>query len=190
MPPDDEFVPLSAYDGAFDVGEPNFAALADDPAPAPAAVQPPASVDDTPLPPAVPLAPLGYDGDWPTLAASLSLSGIAYQLAFHSELVACDGDELTLRVPVPQYADAAHAGKLKAALEVALGKPVRVAVSVGPARRTAAAVEAARRAQQQQQAEREINADPFVQTLIREFGATIVPGSIRPLSADHRASAA
>ncbi|WP_338910620.1 DNA polymerase III subunit gamma/tau [Mycetohabitans rhizoxinica] len=190
MPPDDEFVPLSAYDGAFDVGEPNFAALADDPAPVPAAVQPPASVDDTPLPPAVPLAPLGYDGDWPTLAASLSLSGIAYQLAFHSELVACDGDELTLRVPVPQYADAAHAGKLKAALDAALGKPVCVTVSVGPARRTAAAVEAARRAQQQQQAEREINADPFVQTLIREFGATIVPGSIRPLGADHRASAA
>ncbi|MCG1042182.1 DNA polymerase III subunit gamma/tau [Mycetohabitans sp. B8] len=190
-PPDDEFVPLSAYDSAFEVGEPNFAALADDTAPdVPAAVQPPAPVDDTPLPPAVSLAPLGYDSDWPTLAASLSLSGIAYQLAFHSELMACDGDELTLCVPVPQYADAAHAGKLKAALEAALGRSVRVAVSVGPARRTAAAVEAARRARQQQQAEREINADPFVQTLIREFGATIVPGSIRPLGADHRASAA
>ncbi|MCG1039116.1 MULTISPECIES: DNA polymerase III subunit gamma/tau [Burkholderiaceae] len=190
-PPDDEFVPLSAYDGAFDVGEPSFAALADDSAPdVPAAVQPPAPVDDTPLPPAVSLAPLGYDGEWPTLAASLSLRGIAYQLAFHSELMACDGDELTLRVPVPQYADAAHAGKLKAALEAALGRLVRVTVSVGPARRTAAAVEAARRAQQQQQAEREINADPFVQTLIREFGATIVPGSIRPLGVDHRASSA
>ena len=191
VPPDDEFVPLSAYDGAFDVGEPSFAALADDSAPdVPAAVQPPAPVDDTPLPPAVSLAPLGYDGDWPTLAASLSLRGIAYQLAFHSELMACDGDELTLCVPVPQYADAAHAGKLKAALEAALGRLVRVTVSVGPARRTAAAVEAARRAQQQQQAEREINADPFVQTLIREFGATIVPGSIRPLGVDHRASSA
>jgi DNA polymerase-3 subunit gamma/tau len=26
-----------------------------------------------------------------------------------------------------------------------------------------------------------LHEDPFVQTLMREFGATIVPGSVRPL---------
>ncbi|KAG0162571.1 hypothetical protein DFQ30_001711, partial [Apophysomyces sp. BC1015] len=168
MPPDDapdnECVPLSAYDGALDVGEPDFSASAASAAgpvsDASTAAQPLAPVDDAPLPPAVSLAPLGYDNDWPTLAASLSLTGIAYQLAFHSELIACEGDQLTLRVPVPQYADAAHAGKLEAALDAALGRTVQVAVSVGPARRTAAAMEAVRRAQQQRQAEREIDADP------------------------------
>ena len=40
------------------------------------------------------------------------------------------------------------------------------------------------RAQRQQEAEREIGADPFVQSLIREFGASIVPGSIRPITPD------
>lgn len=190
MPPDDGFMPLSAYDGALNMEAPNFAAPAAPDAGPAADTLAAAPVDDVPLPPAVSLASLGYTHDWPTLAASLSLTGIAYQLAFHSELTACEGEQLTLCVPVPQYADPAHAGKLKAALDAALGRPVQVVVSVGPARRTAAAVDAARRAQQQRQAEREIHADPFVQSLIRELGATIVPGSIRPLGADHRASAA
>ena len=65
-----------------------------------------------------------------------------------------------------------------------LGQTVEVLVEVGPARRTAAAHDAAMRAQRQQQAEREIGADPFVQSLIREFGASIVPGSVRPITPD------
>ena len=65
-----------------------------------------------------------------------------------------------------------------------LAKNVDVLVEVGPARRTAAAHDAATRAQRQQEAEREIGADPFVQSLIREFGASIVPGSIRPITPD------
>ncbi|MBE0629188.1 MAG: DNA polymerase III subunit gamma/tau, partial [Burkholderia vietnamiensis] len=59
----------------------------------------------------------------------------------------------------------------------ALGKPVEVLVEVGPARRTAAALDAAARA-----AEQEIHGDPFVQQLMREFGARIVDGSVRPLA--------
>ena len=194
MPPDDAYLPLSAYDASFEPSEQDFAR---DMPPAfessrarGASAAAAAAVDTTPLPPAVSLAPLGYGEDWPTLAASLPLTGIAYQLAFNSELTACEGDELTLRVPVPQYADAAQVAKLKAALDAKLGTPVRLSVSVGPARRTAAAAEAAARARRQQEAEREIEADPFVRTLIREFDATIVPGSIRPLSTGNGACAA
>jgi DNA polymerase-3 subunit gamma/tau len=87
-------------------------------------------------------------------------------------------------VPVPQYAEASQVAKLKAALADKLGQNVDVLVEVGPARRTAAAHDAAMRAQRQQEAEREIGADPFVQSLIREFGASIVPGSIRPITQD------
>jgi DNA polymerase-3 subunit gamma/tau len=59
-----------------------------------------------------------------------------------------------------------------------------VQVEVGAARRTAAALDAAARAQRQQDAEREIRQDPFVQSLIRDFGASIVPDSIRPIAPD------
>ena len=135
------------------------------------------------------LDPLGYAGDWPALAAELSLKGVAHQLAFNSELTMLEGETLKLAVPVPQYADSAQVAKLKAALEERLGKPVDVRVEVGPARRTAAAIEAAARAQRQREAEREIDSDPFVRSLIRDFGASIVPGSIRPILPDTGAAA-
>jgi DNA polymerase-3 subunit gamma/tau len=141
-----------------------------------------APTDTVPLPPAVSLAPLGFDQDWPALAASLTLTGVAYQLAFNSELTACEGRQLSLRVPLPQYAEAAQVARLKDALHARLGHPVELKVEIGAARRTAAALEAAARRLRQQEAEREIRQAPFVQSLIRDFDATIVPDSIRPLS--------
>ncbi|SAK86921.1 DNA polymerase III subunit gamma/tau [Caballeronia ptereochthonis] len=173
-PPDDGFVP------AFDSGpdDMRFAGGESSARPAP---QP--KIDTTPLPPAVPLDALGVEGEWPALAVDLPLKGVAYQLAFNSELTACDGNSITLAVPVQMYAESSHVAKLKAALAEKLGRAVEVNVNVGPARRTAAALDAAERAQRQQEAEQEIKQDPFVQSLIRDFGASIVQGSIRPISA-------
>ncbi|RKF33580.1 DNA polymerase III subunit gamma/tau [Paraburkholderia fungorum] len=189
MPPD-EYMPLTAADeGYYGLPDDNYVPVFDSgpddvrvsaaPAPTPAPV-----VDKRPLPPAVPLDPLGFQGDWPALAVDLPLKGISYQLAFNSELMALEGNTLKLNVPVPQYAEASQVAKLKTALADKLGQNVEVLVEVGPARRTAAAHDAAMRAQRQQEAEREIGADPFVQSLIREFGASIVPGSIRPITPD------
>ncbi|WP_186096222.1 DNA polymerase III subunit gamma/tau [Burkholderia gladioli] len=168
-PPDDGYIPV------FDSG-PDDVRVAPQPAPAP--------VDTRPLPPAVPLDAIGYQGEWPQLAASLPLKGVAYQLAFNSELTSLEGGALKLAVPVPQYADAAQVAKLKTALAEALGKPVELSVEVGPARRTAAALDAVERAKRQREAEQEIGADPFVQQLIRDFGARIVEGSVKPVAAD------
>ncbi|WP_281665107.1 DNA polymerase III subunit gamma/tau [Paraburkholderia fungorum] len=189
MPPD-EYMPLTAADeGYYGLPDDNYVPVFDSgpddvrvnaaPAPTPAP-----AVDRRPLPPAVPLDPLGFQGDWPALAVDLPLKGISYQLAFNSELMALEGNTLKLNVPVPQYAEASQVAKLKAALADKLGQNVDVLVEVGPARRTAAAHDAAMRAQRQQEAEREIGADPFVQSLIREFGASIVPGSVRPITQD------
>ncbi|MBM2771924.1 DNA polymerase III subunit gamma/tau [Burkholderia territorii] len=186
--PPDEYVPLSAdemFGGAADDGfVPVFDSGPDDVriAPKPAEARPSAPVDTRPLPPAIALDPVGFDGEWPALAARLPLKGVAYQLAFNSELTAVDATTLKLSVPVPQYADAAQVAKLKAALADALGKPVEVAVEVGPARRTAAALDAAARAARQREAEQDIHGDPFVQQLVRDFGARIVEGSVRPLA--------
>ncbi|MDN7927956.1 DNA polymerase III subunit gamma/tau C-terminal domain-containing protein, partial [Burkholderia vietnamiensis] len=186
--PPDEYVPLSAdemFGAAADDGfVPVFDSGPDDLriAPKPAEARPLAPVDARPLPPAIALDAIGFDGEWPALAARLPLKGVAYQLAFNSELTAVDATTLKLSVPVPQYADAAQVTKLKAALADALGKPVEVLVEVGPARRTAAALDAAARAARQREAEQEIHGDPFVQQLMREFGARIVDGSVRPLA--------
>ncbi|MFM0505544.1 DNA polymerase III subunit gamma/tau [Paraburkholderia caffeinilytica] len=189
MPPD-EYMPLTAADeGYYGLPDDNYVPVfdsgPDDVRVNAAPASPPAPVvDKRPLPPAVPLDPLGFQGDWPALAVDLPLKGISYQLAFNSELMALEGSTLKLNVPVPQYAEASQVAKLKTALAEKLGQHVDVLVEVGPARRTAAAHDAAMRAQRQQEAEREIGADPFVQSLIREFGASIVPGSIRPITQD------
>ncbi|MBL3964856.1 MULTISPECIES: DNA polymerase III subunit gamma/tau [Burkholderia] len=186
IPPDD-YVPLSAdemFGGSDDGFVPVFDSGPDDVrvTPKPADARPAAPIDTRPLPPAIALDPIGFDGEWPALAARLPLKGVAYQLAFNSELTAVDASTLKLSVPVPQYADAAQVTKLKAALVDALGKPVEVTVEVGPARRTAAALDAAARAARQREAEQEIHGDPFVQQLVRDFGARIVEGSVRPLA--------
>ncbi|WP_144153742.1 DNA polymerase III subunit gamma/tau [Paraburkholderia sp. BCC1885] len=186
MPPDD-FVPLSAEDDYFGPPDDGYMPVFDagpDDVRVPSATPVAAPVDTRPLPPAVPLDAIGFEGDWPALAVGLPLKGISYQLAFNSELMALDGATLKLNVPVPQYAEASQVAKLKAALAERLGKTVEVLVEVGPARRTAAAFDAAARAQRQKEAEREIGSDPFVQSLIREFGASIVPGSIKPIAPD------
>ncbi len=170
-PPDDNFVPV--FDSGPDdmlVGRSQAAA----PAPAPV-------VDIRTLPPAVPLDAIGFDGDWPALAVTLPLKGISYQLAFNSELMAVNGKTLKLNVAVQLYTEPAQIAKLKAALAERLGSEIDVQVEVGPVKRTAAVLDSIERGKRQQEAEREIGADPFVQSLIREFGASIVPGSVRPL---------
>jgi DNA polymerase-3 subunit gamma/tau len=200
IPPDD-YLPAGAEDAYFappDDHDDRFMPVFDSepgyPAPRePKPVSPgPAAtpvIDVSQLPPGIALDAIGFAGEWPALAVGLALKGISYQLAFNSELTALDGTTLKLSVPVPQYAEATQVAKLKAALAERLGKPVEVQVEVGPARRTAAALDAAARAQRQRDAEREIGAAPFVQQLIREFGASIVPGSIRPIMPDAGMSA-
>ncbi|MDO3575569.1 DNA polymerase III subunit gamma/tau C-terminal domain-containing protein, partial [Ralstonia pseudosolanacearum] len=121
-----------------------------------------------------------FDGDWPTLAARLPLRGLAQQLAHQSELVAVEGATVRLRVPLPALTEASVLERLEAALTEHFGTPVRVVCDIGAVRATAAAVDAEQRAQRQRDAEDAIAADPFVQALVRDFAATVVPGSIQP----------
>uniref|UniRef100_UPI0023DDCD94 DNA polymerase III subunit gamma/tau C-terminal domain-containing protein n=1 Tax=Trinickia diaoshuihuensis TaxID=2292265 RepID=UPI0023DDCD94 len=198
MPPLDDYPPPSSEDDYFagppdDGYVPVFGAGPDDVRldarfDSPVVPSTPA-VDLSKLPPPIALDAVGFSGDWPALAGSLGLTGVAHQLAFNSELTELEGQTLVLSVPVPQYADAAQVAKLKAALTEKLGTALDVRVTVGPARRTAAVLDAAARAERQREAEREIGADPFVQSLIREFGASIVPGSVKPVSSDPEAGA-
>lgn len=121
-----------------------------------------------------------FDGNWPALAASLPIRGLAQQLAYQSELAAVEGATMRLRVPLPPLTDANVVERLEAALTEHFGTPVRVACDIGPARATAAAVDAEQRAERQRNAEDAIATNPFVQALVRDFAAQVVPGSIQP----------
>ncbi len=129
--------------------------------------------------------PSAHAIDWPALMRTLPLRGVPQQLAMQSELLAYDDttDAVTikLRVPVDTLLSAGSADKLAAALEQYYRKPVRLATEIGAVNCTAHAADVAEQAERQRQAELTLQEDPFVQSLMREFGATIVPGSIRPV---------
>jgi len=149
------------------------------------AAPPPAAVEPEPAPPPTPVPALNWDGDWPVLAASLPVRGVVHQLAQQSELTGCAQEGNTflfrLRVPIETLCTAASIEKLSGALQERFGKPVRVQTDIGAVRQTANAKATAEREARQQQAEQTMHSDPFIQTLMREFGATIVPGSIKPV---------
>ena len=147
---------------------------------------PPAPVPEPePARPPVAVPELGWDGDWPTLASALPVRGVVHQLAQQSELLDCVQEGNTflfkLRVPIETLCSAASLEKLTAALQERFGRPARVQTEIGAARQTANARAVAEREARQQQAEQTMHSDPFIQTLMREFGATIVPGSIKPV---------
>lgn len=132
-----------------------------------------------------PVAALNWDGNWPLLAAALPVRGVAQQLAQQSELVRCDVSDhhplFHLRVAVETLLSAGSVDKLAAALTERFGRNVRVTTEIGAALQTANAVALADKDRRQRQAEESMKNDPFVQTLMREFRATIVPGSIKPI---------
>ncbi|MGE5623172.1 MAG: DNA polymerase III subunit gamma/tau C-terminal domain-containing protein, partial [Bacillota bacterium] len=132
-----------------------------------------------------PVPELNWDGNWPALAAALPLRGVVQQLAQQSELLKCDvqgdGAQFLLRIPLETLRSAGSVEKLTAALTEHFGKPVRVETEIGAVEHTANAVAVAEREARQRQAEEDMQRDPFVLALMREFGATIVPGSIRPV---------
>ena len=114
------------------------------------------------------------------MSAAETINALVRELGLQSQLVARDTDTWMLRVERESLNSATSRERLQKALETA-GYPVRLTVEVGrvqdsPAKRNAAAA-----AQRQAGAEAIILNDPYVQTLMRDFGAKIVPGSIKPL---------
>lgn len=129
---------------------------------------------------------LEWDGNWPRMSASLSLRGVAQQLAQQSELISCEVSPnlitLRLRVPLETLLASGSAEKLAASLSENFTLPVKLTTEIGAVQRTASAAAIVERAGRQDAAEVSIKSDQIVQGLIRVFGATIIPGSVKPVN--------
>jgi DNA polymerase-3 subunit gamma/tau len=120
-----------------------------------------------------------FDGDW--FGLTRRFSGAVKQLASLCELTAHGRGQLSLRLPE------AHKGlldgfgdKLRAAIRDQLGSDWRVDIALGQTQGDSPAEVTARaKAARQSEAEAAIYDDPFVQTMMREGGATIL--DIQPL---------
>jgi DNA polymerase III subunit gamma/tau len=135
-----------------------------------------------------PVPAIEWDGNWPGLAATLALRGVSQQLALQTELIECasDGHQSTfrLRAPIDTLRASGNTEKLTAALQERFPNTrVAVEVEIGPVWYTASAEQQAYRELRMQEAEQTVAADPFVQEMGRQFGAFVVPGSVRPPSA-------
>ncbi|MGC1172383.1 DNA polymerase III subunit gamma/tau [Polaromonas sp.] len=168
-----------------DAFPPAVQAPAAEPAPAALPVAAPA-----PLAAPVPAAGVSPLGDaWTALVnrmvAAEMIGALARELALQSELRSQTEGVWTLRVERESLNQPAAREKLQLALQTALqdsDQTPRLAVELGPvgdspARRNAAAAQ-----ERQRQAEETIHNDPFVQDMMRDWGAKIVPGSIKPLA--------
>lgn len=120
---------------------------------------------------------------WVTLVASLPATGVASELARQSEWVGVKDNEIHLRVGIRMFADSAGQARLCTLLSEHFGTVVRLKVEYGQTGDdTAHAVEQAELAARQRDAEAAVDVDPLVQALVTDFGARVIPGSIRPLS--------
>ncbi len=114
------------------------------------------------------------------LVKAEAVVALVRELALQSQLLARDAQHWMLRLERESLNSPTSRQRLSAALE-AVGHKVALSFEVGrvtdsPAKRMAFAA-----AQKQQAAEQVIYEDPWVQEMMRDFGAKIVPGSIQPL---------
>ena len=146
--------------------------------------------------PAVPGAPaaadapaiastLDFDGDWPSLVARLHAQGAVRQLLAQSELKGVQGQVFQVQVPIRHLAEPSLVERARELLADHFGAGVQLQVTVGQTGgQTAAARASEQQARRQAESEEAIKADPFVRTLLEEFGATILPDSIKPLDGE------
>ena len=110
-----------------------------------------------------------------------AINALVRELALQSQLIARDTDQWHLRIESESLNQGVARERLQAALHEA-GHAVKLVVEIGkvsdsPAQRNAAAL-----AEKQKAAEELIHSDPLVQAMVQDFGAKIVPGSIKLIS--------
>ena len=114
------------------------------------------------------------------LIAAEAITALVRELALQSQLVGREDGHWRLRVERESLNQPTARERLRAALEAA-GHAQALTVEVGPVSDTPARRNAAAAAERQRQAEAIVLNDPQVQALMRDYGARIVPGSIKPL---------
>ncbi|QCB45642.1 DNA polymerase III subunit gamma/tau [Hydrogenophaga sp. PAMC20947] len=110
-----------------------------------------------------------------------AITALVRELGLQSQLVARDGDRWLLRVEHESLRQSNSAERLGQALS-SLDHQVKLIIEIGTVRDTAAMRLAAEAARKQVLAEERIRSDPFVQTMMRDFGGKIVPGTLKATS--------
>jgi DNA polymerase-3 subunit gamma/tau len=130
------------------------------------------------------VAPVAFDGDWSTLIRQAGLGGPAGELARNSALIGIENGVVRLSTK-DGHGDLA-APSLIATIQEKIGAVLGQSVKIkfekaASTMETPADVSERERSARQKSAEASIDADSFVQAAIRDFGAHVVPGSVKPV---------
>lgn len=137
-----------------------------------------------------PISPTTLGNTWSDLVGKLvaaeAIGAMVRELALQSELVSQDGSSWTLRVERQSLKQSAACEKLQLALQTltSADPAVKLMVEVGPISDSPARRNLEAQQQQQRQAEDIIHNDPFVQSMMRDWGAKIGPISVGLLDSD------
>jgi DNA polymerase-3 subunit gamma/tau len=115
------------------------------------------------------------------LVASEAVTALVRELALQSQLIARDTDQWHLRIDSESLNQGTARERLQAALNAA-GFAVKLVVEIGKVTDSPAQRNTADLAEKQKAAEDLIHSDPMVQAMVENFGAKIVPGTIKLIS--------
>ncbi len=122
---------------------------------------------------------------WASLVAQLiakdAIKSIVRELALQSQLQSQQGLDWTLRVESASLTNAAVVDKLQAAINAhrSTDEAVRLTTEMGPVEDTPVRRNQAAAQARQQYAEALIHSDPLVRDMVQNWGAKVVPGSIK-----------
>lgn len=123
-----------------------------------------------------------FNGNWRGLVDALKL-GLARTLAQNCELESFDENNINLTVPDLQkhLLEPNYQEKLSAAINQHFGRKIKLSLKIGGTGNTPAKQIFEEKAAVQSEAESAIQQDDFVQALMKDFGANIIPSSIKPV---------
>ncbi|PWB33122.1 DNA polymerase III subunit gamma/tau [Pseudomonas sp. SDI] len=141
-------------------------------------------VEPEPEPAAQPATGLALQ--WLELFPQLPISGMTGNIAANCTLMAMDGDHWLLHLDPAHSAlfNTTQQRRLNDALNQHFGRTLTLAIElIRPEQETPAQAAARKRANRQRDAEASIENDPFIQQMIKQFGATVRHDSIEPVEA-------
>ena len=166
------------------VPKPQQPVAEEQPAPAPITSKPSPNLSKPPSVPAATLAKTTEGDFWNQLVREMveaqAINALVRELALQSQLMARDDKQWSLQVDKDSLNTPSNRERLQAAL-AQFGHDVQLSVATGPVLDSTAKRLTQENAERQARAEAIILQDPFVQSLMRDFDAKIVPGSIKPV---------
>ena len=140
------------------------------------------AVEPEPEPAAMPAT--GLAAEWLEVFPKLPISGMTGSIAANCTLMAVNGDDWLLHLDPAHSAlfNSTQQRRLNDALNQYHGRTINLSIElIKPEQETPAQAASRLRAERQRQAEASIQADPYIQQMLQQFGAVIREDTIKPV---------